>query len=98
MKFLLTFEAVRDLDEIHDFIALDNPEAALRFVDLLEEKIQMLAGHPKAGRERKELAPLVRGFPVGNYVIFYRESRDCLEVIRILHGARDFESLFEDSD
>ena len=39
----------------------------------------------------------MRSFPVKryrNYLIFYRPSRDGIEVIRILHGARDFRRYF----
>jgi toxin ParE1/3/4 len=47
------------------------------------------------GREREELSARLRSFAVGNYVIFYRPAKDGIEVVRILHGARDFPPLFE---
>jgi toxin ParE1/3/4 len=36
----------------------------------------------------------MRGFPVGNYVIFYRDTSEHIEIVRVLHGARDIENLF----
>lgn len=97
-SYFLTPQAAEDLDEIHDFIASDAPSAALRVINSFEEKFVMLAQSPEIGRKREELAQLLRSFPVGNYVIFYRPTRHGIEVIRVLHGARDIETLFEDVD
>jgi toxin ParE1/3/4 len=94
-SYSLTQQAADDLNEIHDFIATDNVTAALRFIDRLEEKFQAIAESPEIGRTRKELAPNLRSFPVGNYVIFYRPIKAGIQVIRVLHGARDIEALFE---
>jgi hypothetical protein len=46
------------------------------------------------GRLRPELAPHLRSFPIGNYVIFYRLTQEGIEVARVLHGARDIDALF----
>jgi toxin ParE1/3/4 len=35
----------------------------------------------------------VRRRPYGNYLIFYRISDDRIEVLHVLHGARDYESI-----
>jgi toxin ParE1/3/4 len=93
-KFRISSTAQTDLDEIWLFIAEDNPDAADRFHDLLLSKILILATQPLMGRVREELHPGVRGFPVGNYVIFYRDTPDYLEILRVLHGARDIDALF----
>jgi len=45
-------------------------------------------------RCRDELAPGLRSLPVGNYVVFYRGREGGIEVIRVLHGARDIDALF----
>ena len=50
---------------------------------------------PQLGRKREELLPHLRSFPLGNYVIFYRLMENEIEIVRILHGARDFPPLFE---
>lgn len=62
--------AERDLLEIWAFIARDNPSAADRFLDLIGEKCDLLAVSPEMGRRREELAPSLRSFPVGRYIIF----------------------------
>ena len=89
-----TTQARRDLDGIFSYIA-NNPEAAVRWVDYLEEKCWMQADSPGVGRKRDELAPNLRGFPVGNHVIFYRPAENGIEVIRVLHGAMDIPSQFQ---
>jgi toxin ParE1/3/4 len=40
----------------------------------------------------------LRSFPVGNYVIFYREVSEGIEIIRVLHGARDIEGIISSSE
>jgi toxin ParE1/3/4 len=50
---------------------------------------------PKIGRTRDELSSGLRSFPAARYIIFYRENRDGIEIVRVLHGARDFPPLFE---
>jgi toxin ParE1/3/4 len=49
----------------------------------------MLSRHPLLGRSRTDLHPGLRSFPFGRYVIFYRPLDDGIEVVRVLHGARD---------
>ena len=98
MKVIIATSALRDLDEIFDYIAVDNPARALTFTDELVDRCNELADFPKA-------YPLVpryenQGFRrrvYGNYLIFYRVQQSGVEVMRIVHGARDYESfLFEE--
>lgn len=71
---------------------------AYRFLDKIDEKIKFLAQHPQAGEARPDLAANVRVFPVGNYVIFYRPADDGIEVLRVLHGARDIPRIFRSGE
>jgi toxin ParE1/3/4 len=41
------------------------------------------------GRSREEVAPGLRSFPFGRYVIFYEVMPDGIAIVRVLHGARD---------
>ncbi|HEX9868974.1 MAG TPA: type II toxin-antitoxin system RelE/ParE family toxin [Candidatus Tectomicrobia bacterium] len=75
-------------------MAEDNPTAADHFLDILHEKFVLVAGQPLLGRLRPDLAPNLRSFPVGNYVMCYRPIDNGIEVARVLHGARDIDSLF----
>lgn len=94
-RCVFTDQAIQDLDEIHDFIAADDPSAAARLIDEIEQKCQAIAQAPGMGRARNELASSLRSFPVGRYVIFYRPIEGGAEITRILHGARDLKSIFE---
>jgi toxin ParE1/3/4 len=82
------------LDEIWDYIAQDNPPAATKLLRLLDSKFQMLAKSPMMGQARADLAPTLRCFSVGNYAIFFRPIPEGIEVVRVLHGARDLRRNF----
>jgi toxin ParE1/3/4 len=93
-EVVLSEIAQSDLTDIWAFVAQDDASAAERLINRIREKCQMLATTPKVGRQRPELDPSIRGFPVGNYVVFYRERAAGIEVARVLHGRRDIQSLF----
>jgi toxin ParE1/3/4 len=92
--FRLASQAQIDLDDIWLFIAEDSSDAADRFHDLLLSKFLILAEQPMIGRSREDLRPDLRGFVTGNYVIFYRDTPEHIEIVRVLHGARDIENIF----
>jgi toxin ParE1/3/4 len=94
-QFRVSDSARADLDEIWFVIAQDNPVAADLFLQRIISRFPLLTSMPYMGRARKELAPDLRSFPVRNYVIFYRSTEGGIEVVRILHGARDLPPLFE---
>lgn len=87
-----------DLEDIGQFIARHNPERADSFVDEIIAIYDRLAEHPHMGRDRSELADGMRSFPCARYVIFYRVVDRGVEILRVLHGARDLPSLFEAPD
>lgn len=50
------------------------------------------------GRLKDELAPFLRSFLVKNYLIFYRPIDQGIEIVRILHGLQDIETIFQDHE
>ncbi len=82
--------------EILEYIARDKPGAAAKFVQKLKDACWTLAKTPTMAPLREELAPGLRAWPVGNYIIFYRKAPDGIEVVRVVHGARDLGKLFDD--
>jgi len=84
-----------DLEEIWLFIARDDPRAADRYLRYIVSKFTVLASMPYMGRQRDQLTPGLRSFPVRNYLIFYRPRDNGIEVVRVLHGARDLPPLFQ---
>jgi toxin ParE1/3/4 len=94
-QYRVSNAARADLDEIWLYIAQDNEEAADRFIKALIGRFPKLASMPRLGRVREELSPRLRSFPIGRYVIFYRPIENGIEIVRVLHGARDLPPLFE---
>jgi toxin ParE1/3/4 len=92
---LSTSQAHLDFVEAALRIAEENPTAADRWLDIIDEKCRSLVRMPELGRKRPDLAPELRSLPVGNFVIFYRPIPDEIQVIRVLHGARDIPTLFD---
>lgn len=93
-KFRLTPEVDSDLEDIADYIIRDNPERALSFVDEVVAKFRVIG-------ERPESFPLVEGMPWplrsalhGNYRILFEIIDDLPHILRVIHGARDIDSLF----
>ena len=89
-----TAQADEDLIDLWVYIAQDNPDAADHLLDEFENKFALLAGQPRLGAARSDIAPGLRHFPAGNYLILYRETDDGIEVVRVVHGARRLSNLF----
>ena len=100
MKFVLAPAARDDLDEIHAYIAADNPDAADRVQEAAFTTFAWLGELPHLGRFRRFQNPLLtdlRSFGVSgysNYLIFYRVRADAVEIVRVMHGAQDFDAIF----
>ncbi|MBX3576474.1 MAG: type II toxin-antitoxin system RelE/ParE family toxin [Rhizobiaceae bacterium] len=99
MKVIFSRSAEADLEGIGDFIARDNPKRAQSFVGEIRNHCMNLSAHPKsaplfAGEEASGIRRLVHG----NYVAFYRADLKTVQILRILHGARDAESLLFPDD
>ncbi|MGI4788109.1 MAG: type II toxin-antitoxin system RelE/ParE family toxin [Janthinobacterium lividum] len=92
---IFTLPARDDLKGIHDFIARDDVEAALRFVQRLEQRCKNIADMPGMGRRRDDLVPGLRSVVEGNYIIFYRLADDNIIIQRVLQGSQDLLSQFD---
>ena len=97
-SLVLRPRALADLAEIWAYIAGlsadGNPDRADAFVDLVDSKFQALSRRPGLGRRRTELNPDIRSLAVGRYVVFCLPISRGIEVVRVLHGSRDIESVF----
>jgi toxin ParE1/3/4 len=88
-----TARAEDDLVDIWLYVAQDNPDAADRVLEDLDRRWAQLADNPHIGRARPDIAPDVRYFPVGKYLILDRLLPDGIDVVRVVHGARRLDSL-----
>jgi toxin ParE1/3/4 len=78
-------------------IARDNPSAADRIYDRLEARIRILARYPEIGRARPDIADDCRMVVEHPYIILYRATAAGVQIVRVLHGARDIGSdLFDE--
>jgi plasmid stabilization system protein ParE len=94
VKVAITAAAEVDLEEIGDWIARDNPRRAIAFAAELRASCGGLADNPERFQVVARLSSHeVRRRVHGNYLIFYQVVSETVRVIRILRGARDYESL-----
>ena len=91
-------QAKQDLIDIWSYIADDNPQAADTVLDTLNKKISLLADHPLLGPARLHIARDLRYLISGNYLILYRVIKENVEIVRVLHGARNLSALFKDDE
>jgi toxin ParE1/3/4 len=87
-------QAELDILEIWEFIAGDSVSAADKWVDDLNDKMDLWATQPMMGRARDELSPGVRSLSFGRYVVFFAPLADGIDVVRVLHGSRDIDNTF----
>jgi len=96
-EYQFTPEALQDLLDIWNFIAADNIEAADRVEAAIFQACGLLGKSPSVGMTRRDLTSLPVRFwvvhPYPNYLIVYDPAKTPLQIIRILHGARDLRSL-----
>jgi plasmid stabilization system protein ParE len=97
MSDVLIAPAARsDLQEIWNYYATDlgNPDAADRIRDKLFAAFRKLSQTPGLGHFRSDLArESLRFWGVRTYLIIYRSKGRPLEIVRVLHGARDVQAI-----
>jgi toxin ParE1/3/4 len=92
MKIVWTRPALRQLGEAREYIAIDNPAAAIRQIERIEKSVHRLAVFPMIGRTGMRAG--TREFPIPGtpYILVYRVARDKLQILAVLHGARNWKS------
>jgi toxin ParE1/3/4 len=97
-------QALRDVDEaIAHYLAENAEQAALGFIDELEQAFAHIGRHPGTGspRHAHELnLPGLRSWPLNRYpqLVFYVERPDHVDVWRVLHGQRDIPAWMQGPD
>ena len=88
--------ADEDIFDIWATIATDSPRAADRLVQRFYAAEDLLAQFPEIGEARSDLAPEIRKWTVGAYLMLYRVTEDAVVIVRVLYGARDLPSVLDD--
>ncbi|WP_157017666.1 type II toxin-antitoxin system RelE/ParE family toxin [Mesorhizobium xinjiangense] len=90
MGFTLRPQAEADIETIARHIAADSPPATLRRYDKILSACRQLGDMPGTGVARFDIRPQLRMLPVGNYLLLYRETEEGAEIVRVIHGAREW--------
>jgi toxin ParE1/3/4 len=96
MEVFVRHDAELDALGYFQYLHERNPDVALRFLAAIDRTVEGLAGQPMKGRLRRFRGSdlkSIRSWRVDdfeNYLIFYRATKERLEVLRIKHGAMDF--------
>lgn len=89
MKLVWTRPAREDRKAIREYIAADNPSAALDLDELLSEKATRLVDHPSPGRPGR-LQGTRELVAHRNYILIFDVAGDLVRVLRVLHAARQW--------
>lgn len=99
LRLALKPQADRDIDNHFEYIAKDNLEAAIGFYEAAFSSFDVLLRNPQLGPRRDFQNSLlkdirlwfVKGFE--KYLIFYRATDELVEIVRVLHSARDIDRI-----
>jgi toxin ParE1/3/4 len=94
-KFRLTQEAQADLDDIGRYTQRHwGVPQRTAYLTLLDDAFQRIAANPYLGRARHDIRPEVRSYVCKQQVILYRLISQGVEILRVLHHARDIGKAF----
>ncbi|HTQ14452.1 MAG TPA: type II toxin-antitoxin system RelE/ParE family toxin [Rhizomicrobium sp.] len=90
MRVIWVERALDDLERIHDYIQSDNPAAAQRVIQRLRSGLESLSRFPRMGRAGRVSDTREFVFTDIPYIGVYRILEDEIEVLNIIHTARDY--------
>ncbi|MFB2974156.1 type II toxin-antitoxin system RelE/ParE family toxin [Aerosakkonema sp. BLCC-F183] len=93
-RYRLSWQAERDLEDIWVYLKQQDELLADKQIAQILDRLPMLSQFPNIGNQRDDLVAGLRSFPVKPYIIFYNKIADGIEVVRVLHQARDIDNLF----
>jgi toxin ParE1/3/4 len=96
-QYTISTEAIRDMEQILDYLANNNISMGERLLEEFSKKCRYLTQFPLMGRSYREIRPYLRGLPMKNYIIFYRLTEQGLEIMRVVKGDRDLEAFFSEN-
>ena len=87
--------AIADVDDIWFYIAQENAAAAQRMIERISDATARLPMFPASGSPRADVHPQARSIPVGQYVVYYRIASETIDIVRVVHAARDTGTVIE---
>jgi toxin ParE1/3/4 len=92
-------EAEQDLFDIWEYLTAEaSARTAEKYLRNIYRASERVRTRPLSGRARNEVMPALRSVLVLPYVIFYRVTELSVEIVRVLHGRRDLDAIFEATD
>jgi toxin ParE1/3/4 len=91
-----TSQAIADWEEALEYLEERSPRAAHRLAEAMKQRCDQLGRLPGMGRAREDLQPGLRSIVVEQYTVFYRATDTAVQIVRILHGARDIDSILRE--
>ncbi len=79
-----------DLAEIIRYVANVNPQAARRLRKVLMESVLPVSEHPYLFRQSQTIPAMREIVAHPNYVVYYRVTASCIEVVNVIHTRREF--------
>ncbi len=98
-RYQFSEDAIKDINEICDYLAKNNPRSASNLFDAIRQKCKLFANFPNMEKSYSQIRPNLRGFLVRDYIIFYYPDDEGIVIVRIVRGYRNLDTLFsEDSN
>ncbi len=95
-KFTVSHFAETDLEEILLYLAENNKDSAIKFIQEMMKRFDLIANNPKIGTTKDNIIIGLRLFPFKNYNVFYFQTESGVEIYRVLHSSRNNIRIFDD--
>jgi toxin ParE1/3/4 len=96
--FIIAPSASRDLDRIAEYFLERNVDAGENLFREFNQKCLNLVNFPNMGRSYRHIRANLRGLQLDGYIILYQVVGEGIEILRIINGRQDLETLFADED
>lgn len=95
----LSAGAAEDLAEIYEYINSECSDFSIAddFADRLSQAFELLASNRFVGVSEEQIAPGLRSFAKGRYMVYYFPTDFGGEIFRVIHSARDRDKIFDES-
>ena len=98
-QYIISDEAIQDLQDISDYFLRTNLEAGEQFLQAFSSRCFQLVRFPKLGRSYVHLRPGLLGLSLRGLIILYKISNNDeeigIEILRVVNGRRDLENIFD---
>jgi len=94
LQLIRSAQSEEDLINVWRYIAAEIPAAATRLLEKIDTRVESLKRHPFLGEHQPTFGENTRRIIEGNYLIFYDVLPDSVHILRVFHGARKLDKLF----